>query len=103
MATSCYTKRPKFIDKFSILTKFLYAVIAAVNYPHMTYYMIYKYISWKIQLTITFTKRAPRCNELAIWGELVNMVISKISYVYIAKAVNIKTTRVNKLPFSCTK
>src|SRR6266480_3094239 len=65
--------------------------------------MIYKYISWKIQLTITFTKRAPRHKELTIWGKLVYMVSAKVSYVYIAKSININPAWVNKLPFSCTK
>src|SRR6187397_1480800 len=83
VTTSSYAKRLQFIYEFAIWSKFLYAIIAAINYPHITYCMIYKYISWKIQLTITFTKRAERLNEFAIWSKLINMVISSIRYVYV--------------------
>src|SRR4026209_593448 len=100
VTTSSYAKRLQFIYEFAIWSKFLYTIIAAINYAHMTYCMIYKYISWKIQLTITFTKRAPRHNEFAIWSKLINMVIAKVSYIYIAKSVNINPAWVNKLPFS---
>jgi hypothetical protein len=48
VTTSSYTKRPPSIDEFAIWSKFLYVIIAAINYPYMTYYMIYKDISWEV-------------------------------------------------------
>jgi hypothetical protein len=49
MTASSYAKRPPTINELAILGKLLYAIIAAINYPHITYYMIYKYICWKIK------------------------------------------------------
>ncbi len=44
MTTSIYVKKPSSIDEFAILSKFLYAIIAAINYLYVTY-MIHKHIS----------------------------------------------------------
>jgi hypothetical protein len=90
MTTSIYAKRPPFIDELAILSNFLYAIIAAINYLHVTY-MIHN-TSVKIKLTINFTKRTPRHNEFAIRDKLINMVSVKVSYVYITKYIDINTT-----------
>ena len=102
VTTSSYPNRTPVIDEFAILTKFLYTIITTVNYPYMTNYMICKYISWKIELAITFTKRPqdlmnlPSGVNLSIW-------LFQVSYVYVAKSINVNPASINKLPFSCAE
>jgi hypothetical protein len=48
VTASGYAKRAQTIKELAILGKLLYTIITAINYPDITYYMIYKYICWKI-------------------------------------------------------